>query len=133
MPRMPAERLASLGLKPEDLVQPANELRLRSLYHTYLDRADAHLLAGWAYTNALPRRGVRVRLACAWPILIGRETLKRLRGGNALDPEQRIKVSRRQVRQFMLRSLLLYPWRGAWENMVPAGGGKAVASPGILP
>ena len=130
---LPAERLASLGLKPEDLVQPANELRLRSLYHTYLDRADAHLLAGWAYTNALPRRGVRVRLACAWPILIGRETLKRLRGGNALDPEQRIKVSRRQVRQFMLRSLLLYPWRGAWENMVPAGGGKAVASPGILP
>jgi farnesyl-diphosphate farnesyltransferase len=128
---LPADRLASSGLKPEDLLQPANEPRLRLLYHAYLDRAEAHLLAGWAYTNALPRRSVRLRLACAWPILIGRETLKRLRAGNALDPEQRIKVSRRRVRQLMLRSVLLYPWRGAWKKMVPAG--KAVASPAILP
>ena len=127
---LPAERLAGAGLKPEDLLQPVNEPRLRSLYHAYLDRAEAHLLAGWAYTNALPRRCVRVRLACAWPILIGRETLNRLRAGNALDPERRIKVSRREVRQFMLRSVLLYPWPRAWERMVPAG--KAVASPADL-
>ena len=74
------------GLKPEDLLQPANEPRLRPLYHAYLDRAEAHLLAGWAYTNALPRRHVRVRLACAWPILIGRETLVRLRAGQRARP-----------------------------------------------
>ena len=104
---------------------------MRPLYHAYLDRAEAHLLAGWAYTNALPRGSVRVRLACAWPILIGWETLKRLRAGNALDAARRIKVSRRQVRQLMLRSVLLYPWPGAWERMVPAG--KAVASPAVLP
>ena len=83
---LPAERLAELGLKPADLLQPANEPRLRPLYHGYLDRAEAHLLAGWAYTNALPRGCVRVRLACAWPILIGRETLKLLRAGNAARP-----------------------------------------------
>jgi farnesyl-diphosphate farnesyltransferase len=128
---VPAERLAALGLKPEDLLRPASEPRLRPLYHEYLDRAEAHLLAGWAYTNALPRRCARVRLACAWPILIGRETLKLLRAGNALDPAQPIKVTRRQVRRFMLRSVLLYPWRGAWEKMVPLG--KPVASPGLLP
>ena len=118
---LPAERLAGSGLKPEDLLQPANEPRLRPLYHAYLDRAEAHLLAGWAYTNALPRRSVRVRLACAWPILIGLETLNRLRAGNALDPAQRIKVTRRQVRQLMLRSVLLYPWPRAWEKMVRPG------------
>ena len=127
---LPADRLASASLKPEDLLQPANEPRLRPLYQAYLDRAEAHLLAGWAYTNALPRRCVRVRLACAWPILIGRETLNRLRGGNALDPERRIKVSRREVRQLILRSVLLYPWPGAWKRIVPAG--KAVASPAVL-
>ena len=127
---LPADRLAGAGLKPEDLLQPAHEPRLRPLYDSYLERADAHLLAGWAYTNSLPRRSVRVRLACAWPILIGRETLNRLRLGNALDPAQRIKISRRQVRQLMLRSVLLYPWPRAWENMVPAG--KAIASPGLL-
>ena len=123
---LPAERLAGAGLKPEDLLAPATEQRLRPLYQTYLDRAEAHLLAGWAYTNALPRRCARVRLACAWPILIGRETLRRLRGGPVLDPAQRIKVSRRAVRQLMLRSVLLYPWPRAWQKMVPAG--KAVAS-----
>ena len=118
---LPAERLASAGLKPEDLLQPANAARLRPLYDGYLDRAAGHLCAGWAYTNALPRRSVRVRLACAWPILIGQETLSLLRAGNPLDPAQRIKVSRRRVRQLMVHSVLLYPWRGAWEKMVPAG------------
>jgi hypothetical protein len=54
-----------------------------------------------------------------------------LRAGNALDAAQPIKVSRGQVRQLMVRSVLLYPWPGAWENMVPAG--KAVASPAVLP
>ncbi|MGO8929569.1 MAG: phytoene/squalene synthase family protein [Limisphaerales bacterium] len=128
---LPEERLAGLGLKPEDLLQPASEPRVRPLYHGYLDRADTHLLAGWAYTKALPRRSVRVRLACSWPILIGRATLKLLRGGNALDPAQRIKVSRRQVKRLMVRSVLLYPWPAAWEKMVRAG--KAVASPANLP
>jgi farnesyl-diphosphate farnesyltransferase len=128
---LPAEQLAGLKLKPEDLLQPASEPRLRPLYQAYLDRADAHLLAGWAYTKALPRRSARVRLACLWPILIGRATLKLLRGGNALDPAQRIKVSRPEVKRLMLRSVLLYPWPAAWEKMV--GAGKAVASPANLP
>lgn len=128
---VPAERLLASGLKPEDLLAPANEPRFRPLYHQYLDRAEAHLHAGWAYTLALPRRCVRVRLACAWPILIGCDTLKLLRAGNALDPAQRLKVTRRQVRKLILRSLLLYPWRGAWEKMVAAG--KPVASPAVLP
>jgi farnesyl-diphosphate farnesyltransferase len=128
---LPADRLAGSGLKPEDLLQPANEPRLRPLYHGYLDRAEAHLLAGWAYTNALPRGCVRVRLGCSWPILIGRETLKLLRTGNPIDPQKRIKVSRRQVRRLRLRSVLLYPWPRAWEKMVRVG--KAVASPALLP
>jgi farnesyl-diphosphate farnesyltransferase len=122
---VPADRLAEVRLKPEDLLQPANEPRLRPLYHGYLDSAEAHLSAGWAYTNALPRGCVRVRLGCSWPILIGWETLKLLRAGNALDPEKRIKVSRRGVRRLRLRSVLLYPWPRAWERMVSVG--KAVA------
>jgi farnesyl-diphosphate farnesyltransferase len=128
---LPAERLAASNLRPEDLLQPANEPRFRPLYHSYLDHAAAHLLAGWAYTNSLPRGSVRVRLACAWPVLIGWETLRRLRAGNVLDAARRIKVSRGEVRQLVLRSVLLYPWPGAWENMVPAG--KAVAPSAVLP
>jgi hypothetical protein len=53
-----------------------------------------------------------------------------LRSGNALDASQRIKVSRREVKRLMLRSVLLYPWPGVWEKMVPTG--KAVALPADL-
>jgi farnesyl-diphosphate farnesyltransferase len=117
---LPADRLTALGLRAADLLDPRNEARLRPLYDTCLERAEGHLLAGWVYINSLPRRSVRVRLACSWPILIGRETLKLLRGGKILDPEHRIKLSRRRVRQLVLRSVVLYPWPGAWERQVSA-------------
>ncbi|HWX21907.1 MAG TPA: phytoene/squalene synthase family protein [Candidatus Binatia bacterium] len=114
---LPTERLASCGLKPEDLLRPGNEPRLRPVYNDYLTKADFHLQAGWAYTNALPR-GMRVRLACAWPILIGQETLKLLWANNVLDPQHRLKVPRSRIKRLMLRSVLLYPWQGAWRRLV---------------
>jgi farnesyl-diphosphate farnesyltransferase len=117
---LPAERLSRLNLKPEDLLRPANEPRLRPLYHEYLDRAEAHLCAGWEYTNMLPYGQVRVRLACAWPILIGLRTLQLLRSGNVLDPEHRIKVSRAEVKRIMFRSTLLYPIPAVWKKLVMA-------------
>jgi farnesyl-diphosphate farnesyltransferase len=115
---LPAERLASCALKPADLVRPGNEPRLRPLYNDYLTKADFHLQAGWAYANALPRGSFRIRLACAWPILIGQETLKLLWARNVLDCQDRVKVSRVQVKRLMFRSVLLYPWPGAWRRMV---------------
>jgi len=115
---LPVEKLATCALKPPDLLRPGNEPRLRPLYNDYLTRADFHLQAGWAYTNALPRGNIRLRLACAWPILIGQETLKRLWATNVLDGQRRVKVSRRRVKRLMFRSVLLYPWQGAWRRMV---------------
>ena len=114
---LPSERLEPAGLKPKDLLDPAKEPQLRPLYTGYLDAADAHLSAGWDYTVSLPLRSVRVRLACAWPILIGRKTLRRLRVANPLDPERRVKVSRAEVRQLMIRSVLLYPLPRAWRKL----------------
>ena len=115
---LPAERLASCGLQPAELLRPGNEPRLRPVYNDYLTKADFHLQAGWAYTNALPRGNIRVRLACAWPILIGQETLKLLWANSVLDPQHRIKVSRGRVKRLMFRSVLLYPWPGAWRRLV---------------
>jgi farnesyl-diphosphate farnesyltransferase len=115
---LPAERLVAAGLQPADLLASANEPRLRPLYDAHLDLAEGHLRAGWLYTNTLPRRCVRVRLACAWPILIGLETLKLLRSGNVLDPQQRIKISRPMVKRILWRSTLLYPFPGVWRNLV---------------
>jgi farnesyl-diphosphate farnesyltransferase len=121
---LPAKELSAAGLVAGDLLEPGNEPKFRPFYARYLALAEGHLTAGWAYTNALPGRCIRVRLACAWPILIGMKTLAMLRAGNVLDPGQRIKVSRPEVNRLILRSVLYYPWPGAWRRLVsPPGSG----------
>lgn len=114
---LPEEDLRAVELKPADLLLLERDPSLRPYYETLLDRADAHLQAGWNYTNALPRSCVRVRLACAWPILIGVRTLARLRRENVLNPARRIKIGRQDVRRIVLRSLVAYPFPGAWRGL----------------
>jgi farnesyl-diphosphate farnesyltransferase len=104
---IPRSRLHKIGLEPNDLLDPETLPRFRPLYDSYLDQAREHLRAGWQYTTMLPLSLVRVRLACAWPVLIGQETITKLRQANILDDRQRIKLSRPEVRRLMLRSLPL--------------------------
>src|SRR5260370_591830 len=98
-------------------MQPGNEACVRPFSDAYLDQAEAHLTAVWAYPNQLPRRSVRVRLACAWPLLIGRQTLDLLRTGRVLDPNHRLKVNRRAVRRILCRTIFFYPWPARWEQL----------------
>jgi farnesyl-diphosphate farnesyltransferase len=114
---LPADQLAACGLTPENLLKSENEMRVRPVYDAWLGRAEAHLFAGWGYTNALPRGSVRVRLACAWPIQIGIETIRLLRSSPILEPHTRAKVTRGEVKKLMLRSVALYPFP-AWKRLV---------------
>lgn len=115
---LPSEKLAGRGLSASDLLDSAREPNVRPFYAIYLDRAEEYLRTGWVYTNSLPRKCVRVRLACAWPILIGLATIRLLRERNFLDSNQRIKVSRREVGRIVRRSVLLYPFGSAWRGLV---------------
>lgn len=114
---LPEEELSSLGLRPADLLEPANEQRLRPLYQKLLGRAEEHLSTAWLYVLDLPRSWVRVRVACALPVLIGVKTLNKLRGANVLNPDIRIKVSRQDVKQIMRVSILFYPVNSVWKNL----------------
>jgi farnesyl-diphosphate farnesyltransferase len=125
---LPGDQLAAGGLSGADLLRPETEPRLRPIYDVQLCRAASYLAAGWDYTNALPWRHARVRLACAWPILIGTRTIAGLRRANVLDPDQHVKITRRDVRRILARTVLLYPFRGAWRNLFSEPEGKAVAS-----
>jgi farnesyl-diphosphate farnesyltransferase len=126
---LPTEKLDATGLIPEVLLSPANGKKFLPLFHEYLDKAEAHLAAGWTYTNTLPFGQFRVRLACAWPILIGVRTLEKLRAANVMELQQRVKVSRGEVRGMVTRSILACPFPKAWRNLLPPTG-KAVASGG---
>jgi len=114
---IPDESLARHGLEAAALLKPENEPKFRPLYDGYLALAGNHLAAGWVYTQTLPWPCVRVRLACAWPILIGARTLKRLQNEAILDPKHRVKVTRTEVWTDILASIMLYPtpW---WPRIV---------------
>lgn len=114
---IPKNALESARLKPVDLLNQTNIERFRPLYDSYLQRAQDHLSAGWNYTNALPYGWMRVRLACAWPILIGLRTISMLRRGNPLDATRRIKITRGQVKMIMASSLATYPIPPLWRRL----------------
>lgn len=114
---LPSDQLASLGLQPQDLLDPGRFERLVPLYFSQLDGARSHLGAGWRYTLTLPARQIRIRLACAWPILIGLETLGKLRRSNPLDPSARVKIPRSSVRAILMQTLLRLAWPPGWKRL----------------
>ncbi len=126
---IPISCLAERGLEPASLLRAAEMGRFRPLYAGFLEEARDLLAAGWAYTNSLPHNQMRVRLACAWPILIGTKTLALLRAGNVLDDRHRIKISRGEVRRILVRSLLSYPNPQAWNRLFD----EAAAGPECWP
>ena len=114
---LPAEDLARLGLAPRDLLDPAAATAVRPLRADLLRLALARYDAGWRYTLAIPAAEARMRLACAWPLLIGLGTLGRLAASDAwLDPTARIKVPRWEVQATLATSLVT-----VWSNRTLAG------------
>ncbi|HUA37958.1 MAG TPA: phytoene/squalene synthase family protein [Candidatus Sulfopaludibacter sp.] len=124
---LPSLEVDQAGLMPSVLLSPVNESRFRPFYRRYLDLAESHLRAGWNYTNSLPGGQIRLRLACAWPILIGVKTIEKLRTASVLELRQGVKISRVEVWVILLRSVLLYPLQTAWQKQFVASP-KAVAS-----
>ncbi len=109
---LPARELAALGLGPRDLVEPAGASRARPLYRRLLGVALAHYDVAWDYTLAVPRLEWRMRLACAWPLLIGLATLAELAAHpNPLGTTAPIKISRGAVRALLARSAVT-----VWSN-----------------
>jgi len=124
---LPTQRLEEAKLFPEILLSPATTDQFLPLYHEYLDKAEGHLRAGWHYTNTLPFGQFRVRLGCAWSILIGVRTIERLRAADMMQLRERVKVPRGEVYGILLRSVLASPVPFIWRKLYlpPA---KAVAS-----
>ena len=124
---LPLERLEPLKLLPETLLSPINEKKFLPLFREHLDKAESHLVAGWRYTNTLPFGQFRVRLACAWPILIGGRTIAQLRAAGTAELQARVKVSRAEVKGIIFHSLAVCAVPPLWRKLyVPAG--NAVAS-----
>ena len=102
---LPRPRLEAVGVDVQSLRDglppPASKMLLRR----YLEVTLAHYDAGWRYVLMLPRGEYRLRLACAWPLLIGLPTLEALaRHPDPYGAPTRQKISRREVYRIVRRS-----------------------------
>jgi len=103
---LPRVALRGLGVQPADLLEPKTLTPVKPLLDTLLGETLAFYRDGWEYTLAIPTREWRLRLACAWPLLIGVSTLAAIKDSpHLLDPAIRIKITRVQVYAILLRSL----------------------------
>ena len=108
---LPDPELASIGLAPDDLLNPANAARARPALTQWIRVSLEHFEAAEAYLLATPRRCLRLRLAMLWPILLGLATLEKLSRNDAwLDPARPSRVRRRWVYGMIARSLLAAPF-----------------------
>jgi farnesyl-diphosphate farnesyltransferase len=107
---IPDVSLAEYDLQPEDLMDSTNIDKFRPLYNKYLDLTNEHLEAAVEYIKMLPDKQLRLKASCMLPVLIGQRTVTLLRTGNILDSEERIKVTRDEIKSYarkLLRALII--------------------------
>ena len=109
---LPQTDLDALHVEPEELLQASSIEKVRPLLGDLLDMILSYYQDGWSYTRAIPKREWQLRLACAWPLLIGVSTLQLLRTSpDLLDSATRVKIPRTRVYRLLLGSLV-----SVWSN-----------------
>jgi len=104
---VPETMLKEAGLTPKDLLQRDKAAAFRPVLNKLLALAKEHLDQGWIYTMAIPRREIRLRLSCMWPILFAGETLRLIaRSDDQLNPAVTLKISRGMVYRIMALTTL---------------------------
>lgn len=105
---LPQSMLNEFGLNPEGLRGSVSPKPLRPLLAYLIRLTLYHLEGGWQYILAIPRREVRLRLACLWPHLFAVRTLQRTyHSDDLLNPRAVVKISHRQVYSTMALATLL--------------------------
>ena len=109
---LPADELAAQGLAPADAASRP-EL-LHPVWLRWLAEADARLLQGMHYAEAVESR--RVRAASALPALLGVRTLALLRATGPGALGRKVKVPRAEVRALLLRLALTLAGRASLRS-----------------
>jgi farnesyl-diphosphate farnesyltransferase len=122
---IPACELARVGLRPPDLLDPKLTPRARPVLERLLATTLAHYEEASRYMLAIPRSEWRMRLACAWPVLIGLATLRAVSAHpDPLAASRPIKVSRGGVRGILARSVAVF-----WSDTALRAEAERLSSP----
>jgi len=103
---IPLDDLESHGLTPDDLNNPENMSAFRGLFDHLLDKTSEHLDAAIEYIEMLPYSQFRLRGACMLPVIIAQRTMTLLRSSNVLDGENRVKISRDEIKEITRKVML---------------------------
>ena len=102
---LPKSALGAVGISPEDLMSPETADRARPVLVDHIRLTLDHYRSAESYLYAIPRRCVRLRLAAAWPLLIGLGTLEVLaKNSRWLDSNFPSKVNRGWVYRMLSMS-----------------------------
>lgn len=94
----PVTLLRQASLDPQALLEPSNLDTFRPVLFHLTRLTLEHFEVAQNYVLAIPRREIRLRLACIWPLWIGLRTLKLLLNSDRLlDPSITLKISRAEV------------------------------------
>jgi len=110
---IPRSKLKGHGMSPTDLLEPSSMDSFRPLYDEYLDLTDEYLTSAVQYIEMLPHWKLRLRAACMFPVIIGKRTVSKLREGNVLDPSNRIKIDRSEIKDVIKKVVVSVPSRQA--------------------
>jgi len=107
---IPRTELARQGLSPRDLLGTGAWIRLEPVYGELINRTKQYLDEGLDYIQNLPRREIRLRAACTWPLLAALKTVALLtRSQDVLDPGKTVKISRSELYRLMAISTAVLP------------------------
>ena len=107
---IPLSTLESRGLAPRDLLKSDAWPRLEPVYRDLIAQTKHYLDQGIDYILGLPRSEIRLRAACAWPLLAALKTVALLaRSRELLDPGKTVKISRTELYKMMAASTAAAP------------------------
>lgn len=109
---VPRAWTARHGVEPRALLDPAHRDAARAVVRELAQMALGAFDAALAFTLEIPRRELRLRLFCLWPLFLAVRTLARVLPDERLFvPGQRARVSRDEVRRCLGETTLV-----AWSN-----------------
>ncbi|MAD26370.1 MAG: farnesyl-diphosphate farnesyltransferase [Verrucomicrobiales bacterium] len=115
---IPGTVLSEHNLKPTDLLEQETMDRFQPIYTSYLKKTVDYFEAAASYIDMLPFSQFRMRGACTLPVVIGLKTVRLLQQENILKNENRIKISRPEVKLMMRQSALALTSRKRTKKLI---------------
>ena len=115
---IPIDDLEKIGLSPNDLLHSDSIDVFRPLLDQYIARTEEHLDEAVRYIGLLPHNQYRLRGACMIPVIIGQRTLALLKTHNVLDRNNRVKVSRKEIKEIIRKVIVSLPFKKMSKSLL---------------